>query len=75
MLSFFPLDVLDEIWDLIESVSKGFFTYSSFWLDTLQDTEILGTTHDLRRCYIMLDSFTYAADPTIYVIIRIEAPQ
>ena len=27
MLSFFPRDVLDEIWDLIESVSKGFPTY------------------------------------------------
>ena len=26
---FFPLDVLDEIWDLIESVSEGFLTYSS----------------------------------------------
>ena len=25
---FFKLDVLDEIWDLIESVSEGFFTYS-----------------------------------------------
>ena len=29
VLSFFPLDVLDEIWDLIKSVSEGFFTYSS----------------------------------------------
>ena len=28
MLSFFPLYVLDEIWDLIESVSEGFLTYS-----------------------------------------------
>ena len=28
MLSFFPLDVLDERWDLIESVSEGFLTYS-----------------------------------------------
>ena len=28
VLSFFPLDVLDEIWDVIESVSKGFLTYS-----------------------------------------------
>ena len=28
MLSVFPLDVLDEIWDLIESVSEGFLTYS-----------------------------------------------
>ena len=27
--TFFPLDVLDEIWDLIESVSEGFLTYSS----------------------------------------------
>ena len=31
VLSFFPLDVLDEIWDLIESVSEGFLTY--FWMD------------------------------------------
>ena len=30
VLSFFPLDVLDEIWDLIESVSEGFLTYSYF---------------------------------------------
>ena len=30
MLSFFPLDVLDDIWDLIESVSEGFLTYSSY---------------------------------------------
>ena len=28
MLSFSPLDVLDEIWDLTESVSEGFLTYS-----------------------------------------------
>ena len=27
MLSFFPRDVLDEIMDLIESVSEGFLTY------------------------------------------------
>ena len=26
--SFFPRDVLDEIWDLIESVSEGFLFYS-----------------------------------------------
>ena len=29
VLSFFPLDVLDGIWDLTESVSEGFLTYSS----------------------------------------------
>ena len=28
VLSFFPLDVLDGNWDLIESVSEGFLTYS-----------------------------------------------
>ena len=28
VLSFFPLDVLDEIWDLFESVSEGYLTYS-----------------------------------------------
>ena len=27
VLSFFPLDVLDEIWDLIESVSEVFLSY------------------------------------------------
>ena len=29
VLSFSPLDVLDEIWDLIELVSEGILTYSS----------------------------------------------
>ena len=28
VLSFFPLDVLDGIWNLTESVSEGFLTYS-----------------------------------------------
>ena len=32
VLSFFPPDVLDEIWDLIESVSEGFLTYSSTFI-------------------------------------------
>ena len=26
---FFPLNVLDEIWDVIKSVSEGFLTYSN----------------------------------------------
>ena len=30
VLSLFPLDVLDGIWDLIESVSEGFLTYSFY---------------------------------------------
>ena len=36
VLSFFPLDVLDEIWDLIESVSEGFLTYSYLNLKYLE---------------------------------------
>ena len=28
LLSFFPLYVLDEVWDVIESVSEGFLTYT-----------------------------------------------
>ena len=32
MLSFFPRDVLDEILNLIESVSEGFPSYSSVLL-------------------------------------------
>ena len=34
MLSLFPPDVLDEIWDLIESVSEGFLTYSYISIKT-----------------------------------------
>ena len=36
VLSFFTLDVLDEIWDLIESVSEGFLTYSFIAIYTVQ---------------------------------------
>ena len=32
VLSFSPLDVLDDIWDVIESVSEGFLTYTFTWL-------------------------------------------
>ena len=40
VLSFFPLDVLDEIWDLIESVSEGFLTYSYNTAVTAQRCEV-----------------------------------
>ena len=37
VLSVFPLDVLDEIRDLLESVSEGFLTYSSMlWYHLIQ---------------------------------------
>ena len=38
VLCFFPLDVLDEIWDLIESVSDEFLAYSFNCLSRLLDT-------------------------------------
>ena len=48
MLSFFPLDVLDEIWDLIESVSEEFLTYS--WLSdkwkTLSIQQLMDTSFE-----------------------------
>ena len=42
VLSFFPLDVLDEIWDLIESISEGFLTYSSLPSKTTVKCHISG---------------------------------
>ena len=41
VLSFFPLDVLDEIWDLIESVSEGFFTYSYLSIYKIYRREVI----------------------------------
>ena len=35
MLSFFPRDVLDEIWDLVGLVSEGFATYSVYILNKI----------------------------------------
>ena len=50
VLSFFPLDVLDEIWDLIESVSEGFLTY--FFIKILLIVDLLFYVHGkhLRSC-------------------------
>ena len=46
VLSFFPLDVLDEIWDLIESVSEGFLTYSS----TTHKVIFKSSTYNVFHC-------------------------
>ena len=48
VLSFFPLDVLDEIWDLIESVSEGFLTYSL--LGVTIDFQLNFDTHISNIC-------------------------
>ena len=62
-LSFFPLDVLDEIWDLNESVSEGFLTYSpyrcalvSFKLCSLQSSII---SDNFTSFYLFLYLFIY----------------
>ena len=51
VLSFFPLDVLDGIWDLIESVSEGFITYSYTYIRNLCSQSVM-----LRACSNSQDS-------------------
>ena len=46
MLSFFPRDVLDEILDLIESVSEGFPTYS---YATTRQTKLTPTVRNNQK--------------------------
>ena len=73
VLSFFPLDVLDGIWDLIDSFSEGFLTYSYVfflkgkimlcWLDQQYVSLLLQTNHFVRvKC------------PDIYVLVRFRFP-
>ena len=54
MLSFFPLDVLDEIWDLIESVSEGFLPLDV--LDEIWDLIESVSEGFLNYCFIKLPS-------------------
>ena len=51
---FFPRDVLDEIWDLIEPVSEGFPTYSREPINTIYELhgQILETV--IRAKYLWL---------------------
>ena len=49
VLSFFPLDVLDGIWDLIESVSEGFLTYS--FKDISENEDFLDELQAIRSSY------------------------
>ena len=44
MLCFFPRDVLDEIWDLIESVSEGFPSYSFYHMKFILFCRVFGST-------------------------------
>ena len=49
MLFFFPLGVLDEIWDVIESVYEGFLTYSLISNQHIGHTETEPQCKDRRR--------------------------
>ena len=49
VLSFFPLDVLDGIWDLIESVSEGFLTYSCLRSSFFILWDLFDTIQSLNR--------------------------
>ena len=51
VLSFFPLDVLDEIWDVIESVSEGFLTYSL--LSCLKVSLVVATNYLCRGLVVL----------------------
>ena len=51
VLSFFPLDVLDEIWDLIESVSEGFLTYSCLRSGLSWFNWLVSFAPELQCCY------------------------
>ena len=54
MLSFFPLDVLDEIWDLIESVFERFLTYSCTYCNCVWGDEDTGMQCDSCECWVCL---------------------
>ena len=56
VLSFFPLGVLDEIWDLIESVSEGFLTYSCFTVNTYQVDIICNSLSPFFICFSIVGS-------------------
>ena len=57
VLSFFPRDVLDEILNLIESVSEDFPSYSSRYLDDLLNIDNNFFDSMVNRIY--LQNFSY----------------
>ena len=51
MLSFFPRGVLDEIWDLIESVSEGCpFSFYSSYLYQMKNNSSMNHSIRLNTC-------------------------
>ena len=62
MFSFFPQDVLDEIWDLTESVSEGFPTYSCSFLYGKKETlaKRKGNVHNHILGNVLNNHISYA---------------
>ena len=58
VLSFFPLDVLDEIWDLIESVSEGFLTYSYYQRGKNYHLKLISITNNFSQ--FSLQKYSYS---------------
>ena len=56
MLSFFPLDVLDDTWDLIGSVSAVFPTYSCDVVDAEVACNLLLNAPKSRRLNVSLQN-------------------
>ena len=65
MLSFFPRDVLDEIWDLIESVSEGFPTYSCVAFNDR------GISIEKHEHYIQVSMYRCAAEAFLLLLNKI----
>ena len=66
VLSFFPLDVLDEIWDVIESVSEGFLTYPFvFKLSCVKLTCTLGLIGNITTLVVLKKSRTLSTPPRL----------
>ena len=57
MLSFFPRDVLDEILNLIESVSEGFPSYSATKFSSLNDMTAFAGLVSLNANYELYKDF------------------
>ena len=68
MLSCFPLDVLDEIWDVIEAASKGFLTYR--FNQYAQFKSLKGEQQELSFLYFPIQSpihfYLYQTRPILY---------
>ena len=73
MLSFFPRDVWDEIWDFVQAVSEGFPTYTStycFYLLVavplyIVVSSVIEIRLSIRERSYLFGSFSYTGQTTV----------